>query len=557
MKDGLHVVATAEGYDVILWNLESATQRIRLKGHTDRPSRVLFSADGSVVVTAADDSRIIAWDVVSGKRLRTVRGSTSFGSLGIAISRDNSTLAVDVALVVDTLSFWSLRDNKPPRQFPGGNFTRMSFAEHDALLIAAGGDGEVQVFTDPLNRRAATEDSVLVHTLHGAQDVDALVVSARGSRVATMSAEGTVHVWDLADTTLMRRSAIPIDTIARMTGLTTDGRLAIVQHEFGGTISVWDITVSPPVQRFSYDRIARRRLTGSEFDIGASGRLLVERTHAGGNAPRYVIFGGNDSLPTSIPAPPRAEMSVDASTARVAYALAGTRAVVIANLETGELDTLDAGRDASGRRFADSTLGPPVMFSPRGDLLVTQASQFAVLVWDLATRRVRDSLSDFASYSVLRVSEDGSIVAAVDPLQVQFWRRGTHEATSRFRWKSGIPSTAFALSPDGGLFAADVAGTVTLIDVARGDILGEIETDQGAAVALTFVDGGRALLAVSPTGQIARIVTDPAAWADRACAIASSRNSLERWVVNAPAGSRGPRRCAAPKAGSVGRDTTP
>ena len=25
-------------------------------------------------------------------------------------------------------------------------------------------------------------------------------------------------------------------------------------------------------------------------------------------------------------------------------------------------------------------------------------------------------------------------MAAVDPLQVQFWRRGTHEATSRFRY---------------------------------------------------------------------------------------------------------------------------
>jgi hypothetical protein len=298
------------------------------------------------------------------------------------------------------------------------------------------------------------------------------------------------------------------------------------------------------MRKFSYDRNARRRLTGNAFEVGASGRLLVEGSHPGGQPPRYVFHGGNDSLPTAVPSPRSAERSVDATTARVAYALPGTRAVVIANLETGTLDTLDAGRDASGRRFSDSTAAPPVMFSPRGDLLVTQASQFAALVWDLASRRVRDSLSDFASYAALRVSEDGSIVAGVDPLMVQFWRRGSHVATSRFRWKQGIPSSAFALSPDGTMFAADVAGTVTLIDVARGDVLGEIETDQGAAVALTFVDGGRALLAVNPIGQIARIVTDPDAWADRACAIANSRNSLERWGVDAPARSRPPRRCS-------------
>jgi WD40 repeat protein len=369
-----------------------------------------------------------------------------------------------------------------------------------------------------------------------------LVVSETRDRIATLTLEGTVHVWDLADSALIRRSALPIDTATKVTSLTKDGRLAVTQRGFGGELVVWDITTSPAVRGAVYDRAARRRIVGQDVYIGASGGLLVAGSSDRDGGPAYGCQGAGDAPDRLVGSPKDAAVAVDASTARVAYALPGTRTVVVADLAARTADTLRAGID-KGPKFWDSNLPAPVEFSPRGDLLVTQGPQFSILVWDLATRRVRDSLSGIGVYAGLGTSADGSVVAALDGLMVQFWTRGRHEPTSRFRWKSGPPPDVFALSPDGRLFAIDTDGVVTLGDVARGDIIGEIETGQGQAVGLTFGDSGRALLAVNAAGQMVRILTDPEAWLARACAVAYSKESIERWIVDAPAGSRPPQRC--------------
>jgi hypothetical protein len=126
---------------------------------------------------------------------------------------------------------------------------------------------------------------------------------------------------------------------------------------------------------------------------------------------------------------------------------------------------------------------------------------------------------------------------------VQFWRDGSRKPTSFYRWKPGAPPNAFALSPDGAMFAYDRTGTIILGDVARGDLIGEIETGNEAAVALTFADDGRSVVAVNRAGSMVRVVTDPDAWIERACSIARSREARARFTANGPTGAELPRRC--------------
>ena len=72
------------------------------------------------------------------------------------------------------------------------------------------------MFDDPLGRARQAGDSS-PHRPCTAPSTDALAVSATGRRIALMSGEGTVHVWDLADSALMRRSAMPIDSTVSVT----------------------------------------------------------------------------------------------------------------------------------------------------------------------------------------------------------------------------------------------------------------------------------------------------------------------------------------------------
>jgi len=267
---------------------------------------------------------------------------------------------------------------------------------------------------------------------------------------------------------------------------------------------------------------------------------------------RYLIQGAKDSVERVIRSPGDEAIAVDPVHARVAYGLRGTRAVVVMAPASGIADTLDLGRDPAVAVDTESV--PTVEFSPRGDLVLVQPSPMAIYVWDIATKQVRDSLIGIAVNSTLLASEDGSVIASMDGVMLQFWRRGEREPSSRFRWKPGAAGRTLALSPNGELFAYDFEGKVTLGDVRRGDIIGEVETGQGAAVTLAFVDKGRALVAVSPDGRIARIATHPDAWVRRACDIAAARAAFDRFGVYGPgAGVAPPQACRSATAATATR----
>ena len=309
-----------------------------------------------------------------------------------------------------------------------------------------------------------------------------------------------MHAWDLADEVAVRRSTLPLDSLASVIGPMRDGRLAGAMAD--ESFDVWDITAAPPIRRARHPQLPLDQpLQSLGIRIGAAGRLVLIPPPGGDSGWRYLMQGASGPL-ERVPGHPRRDASVDPVRPRVAYGVPGTSSAIVADLVTGVADTLRVKVDP---RFAvDTPMEPTVEFSPRGDLLLVQATQFSIYVWDLATKQVRDSLTDIAVYANLLASDDGSIVAATDAGMVQFWRRGSREPSSQFLWKLGAPPRTFARRLNGGLFAYDRDGKVTLGDVARGDIIGEIETGLGSAIGLAFVDDGRAFVAVNTEGRVAR-----------------------------------------------------
>jgi WD40 repeat protein len=533
--NGRRVVAVVDGNDTVLWDLASGRPGVRLRGHAEPPYRTTFGTDGSVLVTTGDDGRIIAWDVATGRPKRTVAVARR-RLADVAVSRDNSTMAV---MADDTLALWSLVTSRRPRRIADVDFNHVAFTEHDSALIVSARRGEVRAFDAPLADDRPLE-VLATRSLLGASDIPQLVVvSAAGSRVAALSPEGTVHVWDLARGALTQRSAIPMDSASRMTALTANGKFAVAQSDT--VLSVWDVAASRYVGRVRYrPSVSDRLRLRTTVDVGGAGQLVAaparDPSHRG---PRDVFDVSTGRLARAVDAPIEAGVAIDPSSARVAYGLPGTRAAVVMDLEQpGRADTLDFGIEP--RDAIDSTYAPTVAFSPAGDVLVVQASQASLLVWNLANRQVRDSFIGIGMYaSSVLASEDGRTVAAVQEDMVQFWRTGTPAPFARLRWT--MRSETVALSPDGTLFAFDNNGTVTLVDVARGEALGQVETGGISAVGLAFVDGGRALMLVNEEGHVTRIVTDPHAWVSRACGIAGSAAAVERWVDDAPAASVPPR----------------
>ena len=80
----------AQRTGVRIWDLETGTCRVTLKGHTDEVNSVAITPDGKRILSGSDDKSVRVWDASSGRELAKLDGHTeSFGQW----SRCGTTLA--------------------------------------------------------------------------------------------------------------------------------------------------------------------------------------------------------------------------------------------------------------------------------------------------------------------------------------------------------------------------------------------------------------------------------------------------------------------------------
>ena len=90
---------------VILWDVDTRTPRVVLRGHTQEVSSVLFSADGGTLATASPDGTVRLWDPDTAAARSAL--APGIGALrAVAFSPDGLTLVAagtaGTIAVVDT-----------------------------------------------------------------------------------------------------------------------------------------------------------------------------------------------------------------------------------------------------------------------------------------------------------------------------------------------------------------------------------------------------------------------------------------------------------------------
>jgi WD40 repeat protein len=515
---------------------------------------LFFSPDGNQLAGTDERGDIVDWQLTSTVRAARVLSRPNPAlTTAFTWSRDSRTFAV--LDTNGTITAWDLATTPPPpQQIPTTNFAcpqAMAFAPDGRTLVVGLADGRIGLFDLATRRQLGSPMG------DPGPCISWFASSPDGSTLAAVTATGTVTQWDVVH---RRQRAAPLAGIGATTTSGLLGADDMLTTLAPGTIDVWRLgTVGPALGR----TIAH--MTGGTAGIFLShdGSLAFI---SGSRAPQWILY---DMRRGRI-------LAVHPKTDIIGHVSWNPDATMIAIGRTdGTIRLVDRTTGRTRGVFA-SHRGPVtvITFSPDGRLMGSGGTDGTVPVWNLATRRL-DGAPFRASGSVYGTafSPDGKNLAlASTEGTLTIYDVGTHRAihtydsheplislayspdgktlavsgfsgTRLFDAATGQPVgeplaghsgvvTAVSFSGDGSTLASSsIDGTVTLYDVASRQPIGDPLNAgyAGGAGTTTLSPDGRVLVTAYGDGHVVIWDVDPAAWQQRACALAGRNLTRDEW----------------------------
>jgi WD40 repeat protein len=180
---------------VQVWDWPSGQEVLALRGHTDMVTAVDFSADGRRLFSASPDGTIRVWDgtpLAQGTPLRRHPLQGHRGPVfGLAFSPDGHYLATGA--LDDTARLWDVGAKKLMHTLPGQDISTVAFHDGGRWLTTVSTDGTLVQWDPATGERRRTLRAHL-GPIWNANFCAGF--SADGERLASLSKDGAVRVWE-------------------------------------------------------------------------------------------------------------------------------------------------------------------------------------------------------------------------------------------------------------------------------------------------------------------------------------------------------------------------
>jgi WD40 repeat protein/serine/threonine protein kinase len=492
--DGAILASGAQDDPVVrLWDVRKGRELAQLAGHEDWIRSLAFSADGRLLASGSADRTIRIWDVEKRQVVAVLRGHTDL--LGnVAFSPDGQRLAS--ASRDGTARLWDVESG---RQIETFRFSAPVNPETNTPFwltgIAFSADGR-QIAVGSINGSVYLLDAATGNEQRELRGHDGWVVirgvaySPDGRLLASASLDGSVRLWSPvsgAERGVLQQRGL------RLLGLSwhPDSTRILASSDMGGNLVVWDVDSSQVVQSF---QVTQGVVTGVRY--GPDGKLLVA-SGANGAVRVHMLDTGRT-------------FSLDGGAATAQYIDFISDSEVVAISEAGEIVAIDLTNRRPNEQLSGMN-GFPLNLTVSSDrsMIAVGNEQGEVYLWETASRKFLRRLSGLGGpvYS-LTFSKDDAYLAAItnqpaDSPKIAVWDVTRGGQPQILQGHNG-PITSLIFF-DNLLFSASSDGSLRVRDVTRKNtevFQLNVPEERGWLTSLTISPDGRLLVAGTISGHL-------------------------------------------------------
>jgi WD40 repeat protein len=220
------------------WDVRSKTVGAVFRGHQSHVLSIAFNRDGTKCISASADHTAIIWDSASAVIIHRLQGHT--GQVMCAVFSADSKHAATGSRD-DVIKMWNVDDGHVERGFRGHTamISSLHFTRGDALLVSGSADCTVKVWD-------VTSGDMVLSLSHPSQ-VTSIAVIPGGRFVAAACGDidrngdqlpGGLYLWDLQTSRSVFTRAYQTGTIHEVISDTVGSRLATLSDD--GVVIIWD-----------------------------------------------------------------------------------------------------------------------------------------------------------------------------------------------------------------------------------------------------------------------------------------------------------------------------
>jgi len=478
---------------IILWDLASQSEILRLAGHTDIVRDLAFSSDGQRALSGGDDHQVILWDLATGNELQRFTGHNGWVR-AVAFSPDESLAAsggfagdsIYANLEPGELFLWDLRSGKAIHRFEGGDNTHPSGVQD----IAFSPDGQALLVSFGVFSASKLDYGLELLDVHSGEEIQSfpvdhdnfsITISPDGKQILTGGSDFNLHLWDL-------ESGEELRVLSGHHGLLTsvafspDGSKALTA-DWAGRVLLWDLESGAQRLHVHGHRVnvawTGGNIPPANVVIASSGRQALSSAGDG----TLVIWDLHDANEIRRFKGHEAPLSTVRFTPDGTFALTGSgrldlsvppykdNSIKLWEVESGALLRVFEGH-------TDTIL--PLDISQDGTRMLSGSRDGSMKLWDLGSgEEIRSFVAQPSGVFVLSFSPDGrrAISGPVGPWPWEpliLWDLETGEVVQRIPLNDDI-ATSVEINPD-GLTAYATAGDLALIDLESGQFVREYAT---------------------------------------------------------------------------------